>query len=101
MEDHGGADLQADRFDIAMGGASVTSDRAAIGDFSITVLQDGKRPIVRCSDTERYTSVAAIVDRPGVRVVVTVGGTNERFAKANFRTHSLSIVKTTVRSSTL
>lgn len=77
------ADLQADRFDIAMGGVSVTPDRAAIGDFSSTVLNDGKRPIVRCSDTERYTSVAAI-DRPGVRVVVNVGGTNERFAKANF-----------------
>ncbi|MEH2513836.1 cyclohexadienyl dehydratase [Nitrobacteraceae bacterium AZCC 1564] len=77
------ADLQADRFDVAMGGVSVTPDRAAIGDFSITVLRDGKRPIVRCSDTERYTSVAAI-NRPDVRVVVNVGGTNERFAKANF-----------------
>ena len=77
------ADLQADRFDVAMGGVSVTPDRAAIGDFSITVLRDGKRPIVRCSDAERYTSVAAI-DRSDVRVVVNVGGTNERFAKENF-----------------
>jgi cyclohexadienyl dehydratase len=77
------ADLQADRFDIAMGGVSVTPDRAAIGDFSVTVMRDGKRPIVRCTDKELYTSVAAI-DRPGVRVVVNPGGTNERFAKANF-----------------
>jgi len=77
------ADLQADRFDVAMGGVSVTPDRAAIGDFSITVLRDGKRPIVRCSDAERYTSLAAI-DRADVRVVVNVGGTNERFAKENF-----------------
>jgi cyclohexadienyl dehydratase len=77
------ADLQADRFDIAMGGVSVTPDRAAAGDFSITVMRDGKRPIVRCTDRELYTSVAAI-DRPGVRVVVNPGGTNERFAKANF-----------------
>ncbi len=84
------ADLEADRFDVAMGGVSVTPDRAAIGDFSITVLQDGKRPIVRCSDTERYTSVAAI-DRPGVRVVVNVGGTNERFAKANFPHAALEV----------
>jgi cyclohexadienyl dehydratase len=76
-------DLQADRFDIAMGGVSVTPDRAAVGDFSVTVMRDGKRPIVRCTDKERYTSVAAI-DRPGVRVVVNPGGTNERFAKANF-----------------
>jgi len=77
------ADLQGDRFDIAMGGVSVTPDRAAVGDFSVTVMHDGKRPIVRCTDKDRYTSVAAI-DRPGVRVVVNPGGTNERFAKANF-----------------
>ncbi|HEX3441606.1 MAG TPA: transporter substrate-binding domain-containing protein [Pseudolabrys sp.] len=77
------ADLQADRFDIAMGGVSVTPDRAAIGAFSVTVMRDGKRPIVRCTDKELFTSIAAI-DRPGVRVVVNPGGTNERFAKAHF-----------------
>lgn len=77
------ADLQADRFDVAMGGVSVTPDRAAIGHFSIAVMHDGKRPIVRCADVERYTSIAAI-DQPHVRVVVNVGGTNERFAKSNF-----------------
>lgn len=76
-------DLQADHFDVAMGGVSVTPDRAAIGDFSVTVMHDGKRPIVRCSDAERYTSVPAI-NHPDVRVVVNVGGTNQRFAKANF-----------------
>src|ERR1700745_3347659 len=76
------ADLQADRFDIAMGGVSVTPDRAAVGDFSDTVMRDGKRPIVRCTDKELFTSIAAI-DRPGVRVVVNPGGTNERFAKAD------------------
>ena len=75
-------DLQADRFDIAMGGVSVTADRAAIGDFSATVIRDGKRPIVRCADKERYVSVQAI-DAPTVRVIVNPGGTNERFAKAN------------------
>jgi cyclohexadienyl dehydratase len=80
------ADLQANRYDIAMGGVSVTPDRAAIGDFSIPVMRDGKRPIVRCADKERYVSISSI-DRPGVRVVVNPGGTNERFAKANF-THA-------------
>jgi cyclohexadienyl dehydratase len=75
-------DLQADRFDIAMGGVSVTVDRAAVGDFSVTVMRDGKRPIARCADKERYLLVAAI-NAPTVRVVVNPGGTNERFAKAN------------------
>jgi cyclohexadienyl dehydratase len=77
------ADLQADHFDIAMGGVSVTPDRAALGDFSIAVMHDGKRPIVRCADKSLYGSIAAI-DRPGVRVAVNPGGTNERFANANF-----------------
>jgi cyclohexadienyl dehydratase len=76
------ADLAADRFDIVMGGVSVTPDRAAAGDFSLAVLHDGNRPIARCADKDRYTSIDAI-DRPDVRVVVNPGGTNERFAKTN------------------
>jgi cyclohexadienyl dehydratase len=76
------ADLAADRYDIAMGGVSMTPDRAALGDFSHPVLHDGKRPIARCAEKDRYTSLPAI-DRGDVRVVVNPGGTNERFAKAN------------------
>jgi len=75
-------DLAADRFDIAMGGVSITADRAALGDFSHPVLRDGKRPIVRCVDKDRFVSIAAI-DRPDVRVVVNPGGTNERFARTH------------------
>jgi cyclohexadienyl dehydratase len=75
-------DFKADRFDIAMGGVSVTPARAAIGNFSVTVISDGKRPIVRCADKDRYTSVTAI-DQPDVRVVFNPGGTNEAFAKAH------------------
>jgi cyclohexadienyl dehydratase len=77
------ADLRADRFDVAMGGVSVTPARAAIGEFSLTVVRDGKRPIARCADKDRYTSLRAI-DRPGVRVAVNRGGTNELFATAHF-----------------
>jgi len=77
------SDLKTDRFDIAMGGVSITAERATIGDFSVTILSDGKRPIVRCADKDRYTSVAAI-DQADVRVVVNPGGTNQVFAKAHF-----------------
>jgi cyclohexadienyl dehydratase len=83
-------DLQANRFDVAMGGVSVTADRAAIGDFSITVMSDGKRPIVRCADASRFTSLG-VIDAPSVRIVVNPGGTNERFAKANM-THAALVV---------
>jgi cyclohexadienyl dehydratase len=75
-------DFKADHFDIAMGGVSVTPARAALGDFSVTVMSDGKRPIVRCADKDRYTSVTAI-DQPAVHVVFNPGGTNEAFAKAH------------------
>jgi cyclohexadienyl dehydratase len=56
--------------------------RAAIGDFSIPVLRDGKRPIVRCADKDRYISLDAI-DQQEVRVAVYLDGTNERFAKTH------------------
>jgi cyclohexadienyl dehydratase len=77
------ADFTAGRFDIAMGGVSVTPARAALGEFSLTVMRDGKRPIARCADRDRYVSLAAI-DRLGVRVAVNRGGTNQRFATAHF-----------------
>jgi cyclohexadienyl dehydratase len=76
-------DFHADVFDIAMGGVSTTPDRSATGDFSIPVLQDGKRPIVRCADKDHYVSIATI-DRPDVRIAVNPGGTNQRFDKAHF-----------------
>jgi len=76
-------DFKADRFDIVMGGVSVTPQRLALGDFSVPVMSDGKRPIVRCADKDRYTSVAAI-DGADVRVVYNPGGTNEAFAKRHF-----------------
>ncbi|AWB25118.1 amino acid ABC transporter [Methylobacterium currus] len=76
-------DLLSDRYDVAMGGVSVTPDRAAVADFSIPVLTDGKRPIVRCAEKDRYVSIKDI-DKPEVRVVVNPGGTNQRFADANF-----------------
>ncbi|TCK24277.1 transporter substrate-binding domain-containing protein [Pseudonocardia endophytica] len=73
-------DVTAGRCDIAVGGVSVTPDRAARGAFTMPYLSDGKSPIVRCPDVARYSTVEDI-DRPGVRAVVNPGGTNERFAK--------------------
>ena len=77
------SDLLSGRFDMAMGGVSITAARAAVGAFSKPVMQDGKRPIVRCADKDRFTSIAAI-DHPNIQVAVNSGGTNEAFAKAHF-----------------
>lgn len=85
-------DFTAQKYDVAMGGVSILPERAAQGDFSIPVNIDGKRPIVRCADKERLSSVAAI-DRPDVRVVEPPGASNEAFAKANLAHAQLRIYK--------
>lgn len=76
-------DFKADKFDVALGGITVNSDRAAVGDFSVPNVSDGKRPIARCADKDKFTTVEAI-DQPATRVVVNPGGTNEKFARATF-----------------
>jgi cyclohexadienyl dehydratase len=76
-------DVVAGRCDIAVGGVSVTPDRAERAVFTEPYLRDGKTPIARCPDVARYGTVADI-DGPGVRVVVNPGGTNERFARETF-----------------
>jgi cyclohexadienyl dehydratase len=75
-------DFMAQKYDIAMGGVSILPERAAHGAFSAPVNVDGKRPIVRCADKERFTTIAAI-DKPDVRVVEPPGASNEAFARAN------------------
>src|SRR6202167_3437706 len=77
-------DFEADRFDIAMGGVSITLDRQKKGFFSTPIMREGKTPIARCSDADKYQTLAEI-DKPSTRVIVNPGGTNERFAKANIR----------------
>jgi cyclohexadienyl dehydratase len=76
------SDFAAGRFDIAIGGVTILPAREKIAAFSTATLVDGKRPIVRCADKDRYTSIASI-DQPGVRVVVNPGASNEAFARAN------------------
>ncbi len=75
------ADLGSDRFDLAMGGISVSLERQKKAWFSIPYLRDGKTPIARCADSSKYQTLADI-DRPDVRLIVNPGGTNERFARA-------------------
>jgi len=75
-------DLAADKFDIAMGGVTISLARARMFFFSAPVMQAGKTPIARCADKEKYQTLAQI-DRPDVRVITNPGGTNESFDRAN------------------
>ncbi|AGP54299.1 transporter substrate-binding domain-containing protein [Streptomyces rapamycinicus] len=83
-------DLAAGRCDVGMGGVSVTLARARKASFSEPYLTDGKTPIVRCEDKDKYRTLEEI-DQPGVRVVVNPGGTNEQFARAHIKQATLTV----------
>jgi cyclohexadienyl dehydratase len=78
------SDLEANSFDIAMGGITITLDRQKIGLFSNPVFSSGKTPITHCGDEQKYKKIAAI-DQPGGQVIVNPGGTNERFDRAHLQ----------------
>jgi len=83
-------DFEADSFDIAMGGVSITLDRQKKGLFSTPIMREGKTPIARCADKDKYATIADI-DKPGTRVIVNPGGTNERFARANVKAADIRV----------
>ena len=83
-------DFEADNFDIAMGGVSITLDRQKKGLFSTPIMREGKTPIARCADKGKYETIADI-DKSGTRVIVNPGGTNERFARANVKNAEIKV----------
>ena len=83
-------DFTAQKFDMAMGGVTNLAPRLAAGPFTHTVYVDGKRPIARCTDRARFTTVDSI-NRPEVRAVVNPGASNEEFAHARFPQAQLAV----------
>ena len=83
-------DFEADDFDIAMGGISITLDRQKKGFFSSPIMREGKTPIARCADQGKYQTLADI-DKQGTRVITNPGGTNERFARANVKNAEIKV----------
>jgi cyclohexadienyl dehydratase len=76
-------DFKADKFDIAMGGVSITIPRQKLGYFTDPIMREGKTPIARCADVEKFAAIDEI-NQPATRVIVNPGGTNDAFARANF-----------------
>ena len=85
-------DLATDKYDIGMGGISMTEERKEHALFSTPLLTDGKAPIARCEDKARFATLDGI-DREGVTVIVNPGGTNEKFARANITRATLVLHK--------
>lgn len=82
-------DLRAGRFDVAMSGISITAERRHAGSFSESYYETGKTLLTRCG--ARNVDSLLAVDRPGVRVIVNPGGSNQRFVDAHIR-HATVIV---------
>jgi ABC-type amino acid transport substrate-binding protein len=78
------ADLEADRFDIAMSGVSITPARSEKGLFTNPYFHTGKTVLTRCELRQRFRTIADI-DRPDVTVIVNPGGTNEAFVRSHLR----------------
>jgi cyclohexadienyl dehydratase len=83
-------DFTEGKFDVGFGGISYTYDRAKKAYFSQPYLREGKTPITRCENAPKFQTVADI-DKPGVRVIVNPGGTNEKFARANLKTATITV----------
>ena len=77
-------DFQHGKFDIGMSGISITPERKEFALFSDPYHVGGKTPIAHCNDIESYQTLKQI-DRAGVRVIVTPGGTNEKFLDSHIR----------------
>ena len=77
-------------FDLAIGGITITDTRRETMLMSDGYLANGKTILCRASDADLYKSLADI-DKPEVRVMVNLGGLNEKFANENL-THATIIV---------
>ncbi|MBV8628902.1 MAG: transporter substrate-binding domain-containing protein [Paraburkholderia sp.] len=78
------------RCDIGIGGVSTTLERQKRAFFTDAYMVDGKTPIVRCDDVNKYQTVEQI-DQPSTRVIVNPGGTNEKFARQFFPHATLTV----------
>lgn len=76
-------DLLNDRFDIGVGGITITPARQKVALFSEPTSTNGKVAIARDENAHRFKTLAGI-DQRGVRVIVNPGGTNEAFSRKHF-----------------
>ncbi|MFT3718483.1 transporter substrate-binding domain-containing protein [Pseudorhodoferax sp.] len=77
-------DLQADRFDIAVGGITRNVARLRQADMLPGYAPFGKVALVRAADKDKYRTLDDL-NQPSVRVIKNPGGTNEAFVLANLK----------------
>ncbi len=84
--------LREGRYDIAMGGITRTLERQTLVSLSDPYFSIGKCPLVRAADRARFADLEAI-DRPGVRIGVNPGGTNEAFVRARIENAEIVVIE--------
>lgn len=83
-------DAAAGRFDVAVGGISITPERARAAFFSLPHAHDGKTALAPCATLSSVDELREL-NRPDVRVVVNPGGTNEAFARQRLPKATLTV----------
>ena len=86
------ADMQADKFDIALCGISRNYARAKSMAMSDAYGEGlfGKTILCRKADAKKFKTLADI-NKPSVRIMINPGGTNEKFARANLTKATLIV----------
>ncbi|HEX7389864.1 MAG TPA: transporter substrate-binding domain-containing protein [Acidiphilium sp.] len=84
--------LLTHKYDIAMGGITITLPRLKTAFFSTPVMRAGKIPFTLCKNVNKYQTIAEI-DRPDVKVIVNPGGTNAAFDKAHLPHAQIVVIK--------
>ncbi len=84
--------IQEDQYDIAMGGITRNLARQRVAALSHPYINVGKSPLIRASDRNRFKTLADI-DRPGVKIGVNPGGTNQRFVDANIKQATVVVIE--------
>lgn len=82
-------DLQANQFDVAVGGITRTAARIRVAAMLPGYAPFGKVALVRAADKDRFKSLQDL-NQPGVHVIKNPGGTNEAFVLQNLKSAQVS-----------
>ncbi len=82
-------DLQADKFDVAVGGITRNINRLRVVDMLPGYAPFGKVALVRAADKDKFRRREDL-NQPGVRVIKNPGGTNEAYVLENLKSAQVS-----------
>lgn len=85
-------DLLKNKFYVAIGGISYNEQRKSLFLLSDPIGYFRKVAVIRCNDSDKFDTESKI-NRPGIRIVENIGGTNQKFAEDLFGRANIIIVQ--------